>query len=303
MEFELVAEGLGFPEGPIWMSDGSIILVEIRRGALSRISPDGRNEVIADLGGGPNGAAIGPDGAVYVCNNGGFQWHDVNGLTIPGHAPEDYSGGRIERVDLTTGKVDRLYDNCDGHDLRGPNDIVFDKHGGFYFTDLGKSMPRQRDVGGIYYAQPDGSSIIEIEHGLVTPNGVGLSPDEKWLYYADTTPGRVWRYELSAPGEITPAGPIGPKAHLVVTLPGLQYLDSLAVTAAGNVCVATIFNGGVSSVSPTGDVEHHATGDMLTTNICFGGEDMQDAWITCSSTGRLLKTRWPEPGLRLNYNG
>ncbi|HUE39691.1 MAG TPA: SMP-30/gluconolactonase/LRE family protein, partial [Candidatus Binatia bacterium] len=125
-EFREIASGLQFPEGPIAMPDGSVILVEIQRGTLSRVTPDGKIGVIAKTGGGPNGAAIGPDGKVYVCNNGGFEWHEIGGLTVPGLQPKDYSGGRIERVDIDTGKVEVLYTECDGHRLCGPNDIVFD---------------------------------------------------------------------------------------------------------------------------------------------------------------------------------
>ena len=126
------------------MRDGSVVLVEIERGTLSRVSPAGDVEVIAAPGGAPNGAAIGPDGRCYVCNNGGFAWaHEEGG---PGMRPigeaEDYSGGRIEAIDLTTGAVEVLYTECDGHPLKGPNDIVFDKDGGFYFTDLGKVRAR-----------------------------------------------------------------------------------------------------------------------------------------------------------------
>ena len=74
MSATLLADELKFPEGPIAMEDGSVILVEIARGTLTKVTSKGKKEIIADLGGGPNGAAIGPDGFCYVCNNGGFKW-------------------------------------------------------------------------------------------------------------------------------------------------------------------------------------------------------------------------------------
>ena len=74
MSATLIADKLKFPEGPISMKDGSVILVEIARGTLTKITNKGKKEIIADLGGGPNGAAIGPDGFCYVYNNGGFKW-------------------------------------------------------------------------------------------------------------------------------------------------------------------------------------------------------------------------------------
>ncbi len=303
MDFELFADGLGFPEGPIAMADGSVILVEIKSGNITRVWGDGKREVIAHTGGGPNGAALGPDGALYICNNGGFEWAEVMGVTLPGHAAADYAGGRIERVDIATGEVTRLYDTVDGHPLKGPNDIVFDKQGNFYFTDHGKTYPRHRDYGGLFYASPDGNMVKELDHGHTSPNGVGLSPDEKTVYMADTMTGRLWAFDLSAPGEVDPAMPPLNKGRVVATMPGLQYFDSLAVTAAGNVCVATILNGGITTITPGGAHHHHAFPDLLTTNICFGGEDMQTAWITLSGTGQLVKARWEEPGLRLNYEG
>jgi gluconolactonase len=74
------------------------------------------------------------------------------------------------------------------------------------------------------------------------------------------------------------------------------------VEASGKVCVATILNGGVTVFDPDGSTEHHPVPDLICTNICFGGSDMRDAWITASSTGKLYRTRWPRPGLRLNFN-
>lgn len=298
-----IASGLKFPEGPIAMPDGSVVLVEIQRGTLSRVAPDGTITVVAELGGGPNGAAIGPDGAVYVCNNGGFEWHDIAGLSVPGNQASDYSGGRIERVDLQTGKHHVLYTECDGHPLKGPNDLVFDADGGFWFTDHGKFRERDRDRTGLYYARPDGSSIREVVFPLESPNGVGLSPDGTHLYVAETFTGRVWTWDVTGPGQLDGGAPFAPGGGaLLAGLPGFQLFDSLAVDGDGNVCVATLVNGGITVISPDGSrIEHVPTGDPLTTNICFGGDDLRTAYITCSGTGRLVAIEWPRPGLRLNY--
>jgi gluconolactonase len=297
-----VASGLRFPEGPIAMPDGSVILVEIERGTLSRVSPGGAVEPIAQLGGGPNGAAMGPDGWIYVCNNGGFTWHTLpNGGLMPGAQAADYRGGRIERVDPDTGEHHVLYTECDGQTLKGPNDLVFDRSGGFYFTDLGKRRQWDMDLSSVYYARPDGSSITRIVHGVITANGCALSPDETTLYFAETTTGRLWAVDLDAPGKPRKQ-PNGQPHRLVYGLPGHQLLDSMAVDAAGNVCVATLINGGVTSFAPDGSgIEFFPFDDTLTTNICFGGPDLRTAYVTLSTTGRLVKCEWPRPGLPLNF--
>lgn len=298
--FEVIAEGLQFPEGPIAMPDGSVILVEIKRQTLTRCWK-GRSEVIADIGGGPNGAAFGPDGAIYVCNNGGFAWHDANGMTIPGNAADDYTTGRIERVDLNTGKVERIYEKIGEERLSGPNDIVFDKSGAFWFTDLGKRRSRVKEMGGLYYAKPDGSLLKEVMYGSASGlNGVGLSPDEKIVYAAETDTARLWAFDISAPGEVVPRAP-GFMARYVGGRPEHAYFDSLAVQANGNICVATILNGGITTYTPEGAATHTPFPDPIVTNICFGGADMRDAFITLSGTGKLIKARWPEAGLKLNF--
>ena len=303
-EIREIASGLQFPEGPVAMPDGSVILVEIKRGTLTRVSPNGKTEVIAETGGGPNGAALGPDGHMDLTNDGGFEWHEIDGLLIPGNQPKDYSGGRIERVDLKTGKVEVLYTECNGNRLRGPNDLVFDKTGNFWFTDLGKGREREGDRTGIYYAKPDGSSIREMVFPMDHPNGCGLSPDEKTLYAVETWTSRLWAWDLPSPGEITPGGqPFAPGgARLVHGAPGFQLFDSMAVDSAGNVCIATIINGGITVVSPDGKkVDHVPLPDPLTTNICFGGPDLKTAYATLSGTGKLVSFPWPRPGHRLNF--
>jgi gluconolactonase len=263
-ELREITSGLEFPEGPVALADGSVLVVEIKGGRLTRVLPDGTHKVVAETGGGPNGAALGPDGKVWVCNNGGFEWHDAGGLTLPGNQPADYSGGRIERVDLETGGVEVVYTECGGVPLRGPNDLVFDAEGGLWFTDHGKTRERDRDRTGIFYAAPDGSRIEEKVFPLDAPNGIGLSPDGSTVYVAETHTGRVWSWSLSAPGVIDPR-PTPNGGTLLAGLPGLQLLDSLAVDGAGNVCVATIVNGGVTTISPDGgSIEHLRTSRRAT---------------------------------------
>jgi gluconolactonase len=302
MEIELVTDGLMFPEGPIAMADGSVILVEIEGGRLTRVAPDGKQTEVAHCGGGPNGAAIGPDGAVWITNNGGsFAWLKQNGLTIPGPTPPEHAGGSIQRVDIATGKVETIYEACEGRRLIGPNDLVFDRQGGFWFTDHGCGTSEGRKFGALLYATCDGKKIVRARDHLISPNGVGLSPDETVVYMADTQLGRLWAFDVAAPGELAPPANFAP-GRVIHNLQGFQLLDSLAVEAGGKVCVATIINGGVTAFDPEGGIEHFAFPDLITTNICFGGPDMRDAWVTCSSTGKLFKCRWPRAGLRLNFN-
>jgi len=298
-----IATGLRFPEGPIAMPDGTIVLVEIERGTLSRVTPDGRTEVVAKLGGGPNGAAIGPDGAVYICNNGGLRWHeDQHGLRPVGQ-PDEYGGGRIERVDLATGAVRVLYAGTEKGPLKGPNDLVFDRAGGMWFTDLGKTRERDMDRGGVYYATADGSQIREVIYPMLTPNGIGLSPDESRLYVAETHTGRLWAFDLDAPGVVRRRKFPSPNGgELVAGLPGYQLFDSLAVDAEGNICVATLFNGGITVISPDGtEIEHVPMPDLYTTNLCFGGPELRTAFVTLSLSGRLVALDWPRAGLALNF--
>lgn len=287
----ILAEGLRFPEGPVACADGSVVLVEIERRTITRVAADGTVSVVAEMDGGPNGLAVGPDGALYVCNNGGFLFQEMDGLNkVKPGVPEGYAGGSIERLDPVTGARTVLYTQCGEHRLIGPNDIVFDRHGGFYFTDFGKLYPRFRMNGGLYYALADGSRIVEVAYPLVMANGVGLSPDGATVYVAETESGRLWAFDLTEPGVAPPhSGLAAHGGRLVCGLPGHQRLDSLAVDDAGNIHVATLSTGAISVVSPDGVLlEQIMTGDPMTTNVCFGGPDRRTAYATLSGRGQLV---------------
>lgn len=300
----ILSTGLLFPEGPVACPDGSLYLVEIERRTVSRYQVGGQIEVVADLGGGPNGIATGPDGFLYVCNNGGFLFTRDGGINRlrPG-VPEGYAGGWIERLDPRTGRSQVLYDRCGDHRLAGPNDIVFDRHGGFYFTDFGKLYPRYRLNGGLYYGKADGSSIMEVAYPMITPNGVGLSPDGDVVYVAESETGRLWAFDIEEPGRARKYPYPSPHgARLVHGMEGYQRFDSMAVDAFGNICVATLASGCISIISPSGQLLRQImTGDPMTTNICFGGADMKTAYVTLSGTGKLMTMSWPDPGLRLAF--
>jgi len=303
-DWTLMASGLGFPEGPIACADGSVLVVEIETGSITRVMPEGEVERVVQSLGGPNGMAVGPDGMLYLCNNGGCLWREWNGMRLPHGTPDDYGGGSIQRVDLASGRIETLYTHAGDVPLKGPNDIVFDEQGGFWFTDNGKGTARQKSVTGVFYATADGRSCREVIFPLDGPNGVGISPDRRTLYVSETPPARLWAYDIVGPGELALSpGLRGMSGRLVYCTPGVAAYDSLAVEKGGNICVATIGHAGITVVTPGGElVEHVPTDDPFTTNIAFGGPDMRTAYVTLGGTGRLVSRHWPRAGLRLAHS-
>jgi gluconolactonase len=296
-----LATGLKYPEGQIAMPDGSVILVEIAGGTLKRVRPDGSVETVANVGGGPNGAAIGPDGRIYVTNNGGVMWKPRGEQLRPaGNLPNP---GSIQVVDPDSGRFETLYARCGEREFRHCNDLVFDAHGGFWFTDTGKVSGRTQDRGSVFWAKADGSEVREVMQGLMSPNGIGLSPDGKHVYVAETTTARLWGWEISAPGEVVKTR--GPMPHGGTFLFGSsvwQRFDSLAVSASGKILVATLDNGGITEIWPDGsDSCHYPFGTPYVNNVCFGGADLRTLFVTQSGDGTLTALPWHEPGLRLNH--
>lgn len=296
-----LATGLAFPEGPVACADGSVILVEIAAARITRIRPGSASQLVAEVGGGPNGLAIGPDGHLYVCNNGGCSWREWRGMMIPNGKATNYVRGSIQRVEIATGRVETLYTAAGDIPLHGPNDIVFDAHGGFWFTDNGKSDARSKTITGVFYAKIDGSSCREVIFPLDSPNGIGLSPDGGTLFVSETPTCKLWAFTIASPGVVKlEPGVRGMGGRFVYSSPGLASYDSLALEECGNIAIATLGTGGVTVVSPDGIlIDFVETDDPFTTNICWGGEAMRTAFVTLGGSGRLVTREWDRPGLKL----
>jgi gluconolactonase len=329
-DFSVVASGLNYPEGPFWRPDNTLLVCEVGNGQLRRVHLDPvtlDQDPVASLGGGANGCAVGPDGAIYVCNDGGCTMLPVpqsDGGKIVGalaQIPPNYQGGKIQRVD-PDGTFKDIYTQFtpSGQSaaipLRSPDDLTFDSSGGFWFTDWGKVNGRLADITGIFYAKPDGSSIQELSVRN-SPNGIVLSPDEKRLYVAESWTRRVLYYELSGPGQIIP-NPItvGDSSYLLTAaIPFQAALDSMTIDEEGNVYVISILpqgwnpnsRGGITVISPPQEpggegkvlewIEINiGQADPLPSNICFGGPDRQTAFITLGGTGRVVSCRMRVPG-------
>lgn len=303
----VVANGLHLPEGPLELPGGDLLVCEVARDRIVRISvSDGTRSVFAHTAPGPNGAAIGPDGAIYVVSNGGYEWGSrplADGTIWEGAPVRKLPiNGLVERVEPDGSGRTVLYEGCDRRPLLAPNDLVFDGTGGFYFTDYGRSDgPRTRLLGSLYYAAADGSSIREIQFPLEMPNGVALSSDEDAVYVGETTTGRILSLAVVAPGEVVAPVVLGAVPGAPPTY--AASCDSMCVDSAGRVLQATIGNGGITVIDPNSrEAEHHATGDQITTNCCFGGPGLRTLYLTLGRRGALAAIDdWPVPGLQLAF--
>lgn len=295
-EVRELATGLRFPEGPVVMPDGSVVVCQIAGGVVSRVAPDGTVSNLAEGLPGPNGAALGHDDALYVCDNGGnFDFVDLGGVLVPGPTtPDTWVGGSVRRIDLTNGQITTLYTGCDGEALHAPNDLVVDARGDLWFTDYGRTYRTTRDRGQVYHATADGASIREVIAPLDSPNGIGLSPSGDRVYVAETHHGRVLAWDVPAPGEVAATDGLNAGGQVLCHPGAGKLFDSLAVDPEGWICVGTLGTGGITAVSPDGArVEFVELPDPLVTNICFGPDDPNTAYVTMSGTGVLAAIDWP----------
>ncbi|WP_234815322.1 SMP-30/gluconolactonase/LRE family protein [Mycolicibacterium duvalii] len=297
-EVRSVAEGLAFPESPIACPDGSVVLSEMAAGRISRVRPDGTVEPIADTGGGPNGVGLLADGRLVVCQNGGStfgvgSWpYDFDGavqLFRPLGAAEKPVAPQLQLVDVDgsvhTLAVDFEARNGGAMPLVRPSDLCVDAEGGFYVTDGGTTQGRSRTMTGLLYGTPDGR-LEEIVYPLEMPNGVALSPAGDRVYVAETRTRRVWEFTLSGPGRV-----VGGRGLATVPSGGplnIGGADGLCVVSDGTILVATLGVGGVTAVSPSGQLLGALPlDDPMTTNMTLS-DDEATLYVTLASSGRLV---------------
>jgi gluconolactonase len=271
MPGEIVADGLSFPEGPVW-HEGNLYFVEITGGRVSRFTPGRGVEHIAETGGGPNGATLGRDGALYVTQNGGMTRES---RTTPG----------ILRVTLD-GKVSVVTQNVAGLTLEGPNDLAFAADRRLYFTDpRGLSDPRHNDKPGRLFAwdleRQNGELLLEV--GPVFPNGIGFDA-EGTLLWTESFSRRVMALR-------------GGKPELVIQLPEKHFPDGFCIGSEGRLYVASTYAHCVSVIERGEIVERLVCGDGMPTNCCFADDQL---YVTESRHGALWKFDVGRRGLALH---
>jgi gluconolactonase len=265
----IVAEGLAFPEGPVWTGDG-LYVTEVAGGTLTRWTEAGGLEPVATTGGGPNGAVLAADGALYVTQNGGME-------------PARRVAAGIQRV-TPAGDVTMVVTEIAGLHLGAPNDLVFGPDGRLWFTDP-RSAPdgSKLNPGRLFALDPstgEGELVIELEP--VYPNGIAFTADGT-LLWTESFSRRVMALDDGGP-------------RTVIELPDNHFPDGMCVGADGTLYVASTYAHCVSVVRDGDLVDRLECGDGMATNCCFGGTDL---YVTESRHGTLWRFALGVEGLPL----
>ena len=279
----VIAENLKFPEGPSFDRDGNLYVVEIQGGQVSKIASDGSVSVFAKTGGGPNGANFGPDGQLYVCNNGGF----------PG---SDREPGRVERI-APDGRVTVLIREVDGEPLNSPNDLGFDEYGNFYFTDpvfgaAGVELDGA-PAGNICFHDTSGRTR-RLHTGFAFPNGIGVSPDGRTLIVCESMTFKLHAFDILEPGVLGEPREFGFLGDGAIP-------DGFAFDVDGNILCCGFASGQIHVFAPGGGAKIGTLDfeDKRVTNVCFGGPEFKSLFVTESGAGRVVCVDWERPGMVL----
>lgn len=281
MHYSLLASGLGFPEGPAVMRDGPIVICDGNTGELLSYR-DGAMSRYARTGGSPWGTVLGTDGALYVTQGG----------NVPGSGDGSAVSG-IQRA-LPDGTVELLFSEVAGYTLYGPNDLAFGPDGRLYFTESGSEQDFRFDVrspGRLFAVDAAGGGEMLLERPDVYPNGIGFDARQQ-LYWTESAAHRVCRMEDGKPVTFC-------------QLSDDHVPDGMAFAADGRLFVCTTVSGGVTVVSPDGEVLEEIHLGEHATNCIFDGSMLyvtatREADIEASQrTGTFWRVETDAAGLDL----
>lgn len=286
---EAVADGLSFPEGPTALGDGTIACVEMQGGRLTRVHPDGRLETLAEIGGGPNGSALGADGALYVADNGGLS------MQLDGRGywwADDHRDGCVHRV-AADGSTSRAGGDFPGPAPHRPNDLVTGPDGAVYATDSGnwEDMANLR-VGTI--VRIDGEETSQVAELAGMPNGIIATEDR--LLVAQSLTRRIWSYPLDE-------GTLGEPEEFVRLAGGIP--DGMCLSEDDTLYVCASVAHAVIVVGPDGSIRGEiSTGNgTQPTNCCL---DNGYLYVTLALTGEIVRFEigaGPAPLFTPTWNG
>lgn len=249
----LLADGLGWPEGPTVAADGSVVFVESYRSQLTRWREGAGLSEVVNVTGAPNSSVYGAEGELYVCQNGG--------TVGPWRAAVMTTAG-IQKVSVD-GTVTTIATTIDGLALNGPNDLVFGPDGSLFFTDPGTYRPDDPEPSRIFRIRPSGEASLVYEFPTPTfPNGIVVEPDGSVVWDESYT-GRV--------GRLRPDGTLEDLGRL----PGENPIpDGMTIGAGGRLFVTDLVAKGLHVLEPDGTVVGFIECGGAPTNCAFAGETL-----------------------------
>jgi gluconolactonase len=267
----VVTSALRFPEGPSYLGDGAVAVVEMQGESVSRVDADGTVTVVGDCGGGPNGSALGAAGELYVANNGGLSAEGTGYW----HAPREFDGC-LQRVD-PDGTVTRVGGTFPGPAPHRPNDLCFGPDGTLYVTDSANWEDlRGIRPGRIVAFGPDGTQLGHVEVPAM-PNGVAFGPDGR-LYLAQSLTRKVLAYEVTG-------GDFGDPVQILKLPSGMP--DGFCFDGDGTLYVCGSIGNAIHVYVDGALKESIETGEgTQPTNACVG--DDGQLYVTYSLAGQLV---------------
>ena len=266
-EPELLAQGLGWAEGPAVLSDGRVCFVETYRSQVSVWERGKGVSRYSYTAGGPNSCVVGIAGAMYVCQNGG--------TTGPWRADEMVTPS-IQVIEKEGSKAQIICSEIEGIKFNRPNDLVFGKNGKLYFTDPGTYRPNDPQPSYLFELSPDGSGRLLAELSPPTfPNGIAIEADGS-VVWAESYTGMVRRLN-----------PDNLQITDICKLPGDKPVaDGMAVAADGRLFVTTVNGGGIDVINKDGTYDQFLKLGVIPTNCVFSGADlyMTDAGVLADSS-------------------